>query len=121
MHDIQDQDLLMKLAILEYIRCDLGIKTLGTSNIVKVFTQAGKPDDDINRFYAQFGSQSTVSLIWRHVTQLSRKKDHHVMIYVPNAFQSQLSYLDQLAYPLRNPPSGELCMVFIPSIYSISP
>ena len=106
MHDIHDQELLMKLAILEYIKLDLTIKTLDTSNIVKVFTQAGKTDSNVNRFYAQFDSLATVSLIWKHVLKLSEKPDHHVMIYVPSAFQNQLRHLDHIAYQLRNPPAG---------------
>ena len=89
-HDIHDQELLMKMAILEYIRLDMTIKSLETSNIIRVFTQGGRFDSEVNRFYATFDSQATVSLIWRHVSKLSRKQDHHVMIYVPNAFQNQL-------------------------------
>lgn len=106
-HDIHDQELLMKMAILEYIRLDMTIKSLETSNIIRVFTQGGRFDSEVNRFYATFDSQATVSLIWRHVSKLSRKQDHHVMIYVPNAFQNQLRYLDQIAYSLRNPPPGK--------------
>ena len=105
-NDILESEYVMKLAVIEYLRFDMNVKTLDTSNIVRVFTQPNKAEQDCLRLYAQFDNMTTVNLIWQHVNRLKGKPDHHVMIYVPASHQEQYSHLNTLGYPYRKPQHG---------------
>ena len=74
---------------------------------MKVFPQPNKSEEECSRFYAQFDNISSVNTIWQHVNRLRGKEDHHVMIYVPSSHQDQYSYLNNLGYHYRKPPTGQ--------------
>ena len=105
-NDVQDRDYVLKLAVSEFIRYDLTIKTVDSKNIVKVFTQPYMNEEDNIRIYAQFDSIATVNSIWQHVRKLSEKEDHRVMSYYPGTHQEQLKYLKDVEYPYRKPQPG---------------
>ena len=106
MNGVNDLEHKMKLAVAEFIRGDLAIKTVDTENIVKVFMQPSKTEKDCIRLYAQFDTLATVGTIWQHVIKLRGKPDHQVMMYVPSTHQDQFQYLNSVAYKYRNPAEG---------------
>jgi hypothetical protein len=102
----------LKLSVAEYLRMEMNIKTVDSSNIVKAFTQPNKTDDECLRIYAQFDNMNSVNTIWQHVNRLGTKPDNHVMIYVPSTHQEQFAHLNTLGYPYRKPPTGlEKCSI----------
>ena len=103
MNDIEDKDYVLKLAVAEYLRMEMNIKTVDSSNIVKAFTQPNKTDEECLRIYAQFDNMNSVNTIWQHVNRLGTKPDNHVMIYVPSTHQEQFAHLNTLGYPYRKP------------------
>ena len=105
-NDIHDKDYVMKLAIGEFLRLEMNIKTVDSTNIVKVFTQHGKTDQECVRLYAQFDDSSIINLIFNHVSRL-QTKEHRVVLYVPYTHQDQQTHLNNIAYPYRYPPPGQ--------------
>ena len=106
MHDIQDRDLVMKLAIWEFLRHEMNIKSVETTNIVKAFPQHTKTENDCIRLYAQFTDLSLITHIYNHVSRL-RTKEQKVVMYVPSTHIDQGIYLDNIAYTYRYPHVGQ--------------
>ena len=100
--NISDEQEIMKHAIVEFLRLEMSIKTVGVTDIVKVFHQAGIPEQKCNRVYAQFRNQNIISTVYRHVSML-RTKEHRVQLYAPHTHQDQIRYLGDLANRYRNP------------------
>ena len=98
---ISEQDI-MKHAIIDFLRGEMNIRNINVSDIVKVFPQAGIPEQQCNRLYAQFKAQHNISTVYRHVSKL-RTKEHRVVLYAPYTHQEQLRYLGDLAMKYRNP------------------
>ena len=100
--NISDEQEIMKHAIVEFLRLEMSIKTVEVTDIVKVFPQAGIPEQKCNRLYAQFKSQHIISTVYSRVSML-RTKEHRVLLYAPHTHQEQLRYLGDLANKYRNP------------------
>ena len=96
----------MKLAVAEFLRYDMNVRAVDSSNIVKVFKQPNNAKQI--RLYAQFDSISSINIIWQNVSRLHAMPDRHVMIYVPSTHQDQYSYLNNLGYPYRKPQQGQV-------------
>ena len=107
-NDIQDSEFVMRLAVAEFLRYDMNVKTVDSSNIVKVFVQPNTVNQKGIRLYAQFDNISSINMIWQNVNRLHAMPDHHVMIYVPSTHQDQYSYLNNIGYPYRKPQQGQV-------------
>ena len=83
-NDIQDSEYVMKLDEAEFLRYDMNVKTVDSSNIVKVFVQPNTANQKCIRLYAQFVNISSINMIWQNVNRLHAMPDCHVMIYVPS-------------------------------------
>ena len=95
------------IAVAEFLRYAMNVKTVDSSNIVKVFIQPNTTNQKPLRLYAQFDNISSINLIWQNVSRLHALPDRHVMIYVPSTHQDQFSHLNNLGYPYRKPQQGQ--------------
>ena len=100
--NISDEQEIMKHAVVEFLKLEMSIKSVGVTDIVKVFPQAGIAEEKCNRLYAQFKHQHIISTVYNHVSLL-RTKEHRVVLYAPHTHQEQLRYLGDLANKYRNP------------------
>ena len=106
-YDISDINELMKRAVIDFLRLEMGITTINPDMLVKVFPQSGVSKNENRRYYAQFSDPSHIATIYSRVSSL-RSREQKVVFYAPATHQNQLSYLGSIAYKCRYPTDPKL-------------